>query len=71
MAAAALRLTVSAGFPAYAATPSAHSRLYGSRAGVVVFLARLWLSALALLAAAQFAAELGPRAQRTGKAPVP
>ncbi|MET8980913.1 YihY/virulence factor BrkB family protein [Streptomyces sp. NPDC004539] len=57
--AAVLWLTVSAGFALYAATLSAYSRLYGSLAGVVVFLVWLWLSNLALLAGAQFAAELG------------
>ena len=69
--AAALWLTVSAGFSAYASTLGAYSRLYGSLAGVVVFLVWLWLSNLALLTGAQFAAELGPRAQSTGKSPVP
>ncbi|GAA5020573.1 YihY/virulence factor BrkB family protein [Streptomyces siamensis] len=56
--AAALWLTVSAGFALYASVLSAYSRLYGSLTGVVVFLIWLWLSNLALLAGAQFAAEL-------------
>ncbi|MFJ4783603.1 YihY/virulence factor BrkB family protein [Streptomyces sp. NPDC088794] len=56
--AAALWLSVSAGFSSYAATIGAYSRLYGSLAGVVVFLIWLWLSNLALLTGAQFAAEL-------------
>ncbi|MGC0401945.1 uncharacterized BrkB/YihY/UPF0761 family membrane protein [Streptomyces sp. SAI-126] len=63
---------VSAGFSAYASTRGAYSRLYGSLAGVVVFLVWLWLSNLALLTGAQFAAELaGARGQSTGKSPVP
>ncbi|MFD9316150.1 YihY/virulence factor BrkB family protein [Streptomyces sp. NPDC060053] len=56
--AAALWLAVSAGFAWYAAGLNAYSRLYGSLAGVVVFLVWLWLSNLALLTGAQFAAEL-------------
>lgn len=50
---------VSAGFSSYASALGAYSRLYGSLAGVVVFLVWLWLSNLALLTGAQFAAELG------------
>ncbi|MCH0563019.1 MULTISPECIES: YihY/virulence factor BrkB family protein [unclassified Streptomyces] len=57
--AAALWLVVSTGFTLYAATLSAYSRVYGSLAGVVVFLVWLWLSNLALLSGAQFTAELG------------
>ncbi|WP_435284376.1 YihY/virulence factor BrkB family protein [Streptomyces koelreuteriae] len=56
--AAALWLTVSAGFAFYASALSTYSKLYGSLAGVVVFLVWLWLSNLALLAGAQFTAEL-------------
>lgn len=56
--AAGLWLTVSAGFALYASALSTYSRLYGSLAGVVVFLIWLWLSNLALLAGAQFTAEL-------------
>ncbi|MFJ2828869.1 YihY/virulence factor BrkB family protein [Streptomyces sp. NPDC087263] len=73
--AAALWLAVSAGFSSYASTLGAYSRLYGSLSGIVVFLIWLWLSNLALLAGAQFAAELskdtGPRAQSTETPPVP
>ncbi|MCS0605852.1 YihY/virulence factor BrkB family protein [Streptomyces sp. LP11] len=73
--AAVLWLAVSAGFAFYASTLSTYSRLYGSLAGVVVFLVWLWLSNLALLTGAQFAAELGRRGtaarQSTGKAPSP
>ncbi|MFB7334786.1 YihY/virulence factor BrkB family protein [Streptomyces adustus] len=56
--AAGLWLTASAGFAVYASAMSAYSRLYGSLAGVVVFLIWLWMSNLALLAGAQFIAEL-------------
>ncbi|MGI5451636.1 YihY/virulence factor BrkB family protein [Streptomyces sp. CA-249302] len=77
--AAVLWLTASAGFSAYASTLGAYSRLYGSLAGVVVFLVWLWLSNLALLTGAQFAAELAldktgrgvSDAQSTGKPSVP
>jgi membrane protein len=56
--AAGLWLTVSAGFALYVSALSTYSRLYGSLAGIVVFLIWLWLSNLALLAGAQFTAEL-------------
>lgn len=56
--AAALWLTVSAGFALYTSLLGTYSRLYGSLAGVVVFLIWLWLSNLALLSGAQFTAEL-------------
>ncbi|WP_020119377.1 YihY/virulence factor BrkB family protein [Streptomyces canus] len=70
--AAGLWLAVSAAFSAYASTLGAYSRLYGSLAGVVVFLVWLWLSNLALLTGAQFAAELaGARGRSTGKSPAP
>ncbi|RCG21403.1 YihY/virulence factor BrkB family protein [Streptomyces diacarni] len=69
--AALLWLVASAGFTLYASL-SAYSRLYGSLAGIVVFLIWLWLSNLSLLAGAQFMAELtrphgktGMRAART------
>ncbi len=65
--AAALWLAVSAGFAWYAAGLNAYSRLYGSLAGVVVFLVWLWLSNLALLTGAQFTAELA----RTASADTP
>ncbi|MDF3299110.1 YihY/virulence factor BrkB family protein [Streptomyces tropicalis] len=62
--AAALWLGVSAGFALYASALGAYSRLYGSLAGVVVFLIWLWLSNLALLTGAQFTAELSRAAAR-------
>ncbi|MFJ3234609.1 YihY/virulence factor BrkB family protein [Streptomyces sp. NPDC086787] len=57
--ATALWLAVSTGFFLYTSTLGTYSRLYGSLAGAVVFLVWLWLSNLALLAGAQFTAELG------------
>ncbi|MER5865056.1 YihY/virulence factor BrkB family protein [Kitasatospora sp. NPDC002040] len=56
--AAALWLAFSAGFTLYTSALGTYSRLYGSLAGAVVFLIWLWLSNLALLTGAQFAAEL-------------
>lgn len=62
--AALLWLAASVGFTAYADLAGAYSRLYGSLAGVVVFLVWLWLSNLSLLAGAQFAVELGAEADQ-------
>ncbi|MFC7469995.1 YihY/virulence factor BrkB family protein [Actinomadura keratinilytica] len=66
--AATLWLTASAGLALYASVLSTYSRLYGSLAGIVVFLVWLWLSNVALLLGAQFTAELcraeGARARR-------
>ena len=56
--AAVLWLAASAAFAVYAATFGSYGRLYGSLAGVVVFLVWLWVSNLALLAGAQFTVEL-------------
>ncbi|WP_443063030.1 YihY/virulence factor BrkB family protein [Streptomyces sp. NBC_00483] len=63
--AAFLWLCASAGFAFYTSELSAYSRLYGSLAGAVVFLIWLWLSNLALLAGAQFTAELSELETRT------
>ncbi|WP_406840291.1 YihY/virulence factor BrkB family protein [Streptomyces sp. AHU1] len=63
--ASVLWLAVSAGFALYASVFGAYSRLYGSLAGLVVFLVWLWLSNLALLAGAQFTAELDRAAAAT------
>ncbi|MFE1322771.1 YihY/virulence factor BrkB family protein [Kitasatospora phosalacinea] len=78
--AAALWLAFSAGFALYTGAFGSYSRLYGSLAGTVVFLVWLWLSNLALLAGAQFTAELhraaagrsgtsGPAAEPPGSGP--
>ncbi|MFE5094865.1 YihY/virulence factor BrkB family protein [Streptomyces sp. NPDC056638] len=56
--AALLWLVASAGFAVYATRIGSYSRLYGSLAGVVVFLVWIWFTNLALLAGAQFNAEL-------------
>ncbi|SOD59083.1 membrane protein [Streptomyces zhaozhouensis] len=53
-----LWLVASAGFALYASHVPTYNRLYGSLAGIVVFLVWLWVSNLALLSGAQFNAEL-------------
>ncbi|MFJ9342278.1 YihY/virulence factor BrkB family protein [Streptomyces sp. NPDC101733] len=55
---ATLWLAVSAGFALYLSVLGTYSRLYGSLAGIVVFLIWLWLSNLSLLTGAQFTAAL-------------
>ncbi|MBR7673710.1 YihY/virulence factor BrkB family protein, partial [Streptomyces daliensis] len=62
-----LWLVASAGFALYASHFAAYSRLYGSLAGVVVFLIWLWFSNLALLTGAQFNAELTRVASPAGE----
>ncbi|MGY6019720.1 YihY/virulence factor BrkB family protein [Streptomyces spinosirectus] len=59
-----LLLAVSVGFAVYTSHIGAYHRLYGSLAGVVIFLIWLWLSNLALLTGAQFNAELAKPARR-------
>ncbi|MFG2357439.1 YihY/virulence factor BrkB family protein [Streptomyces sp. NPDC048521] len=61
-----LLLAVSFGFAVYTSHVTTYHRLYGSLAGVVVFLVWLWLSNLALLVGAQFNAELAKPARRKG-----
>jgi membrane protein len=51
-------VAVSAGFAVYVANFASYNRVYGSLAGVVVFLVWLWLSNLAVLFGAEFDAEL-------------
>ncbi|NED11113.1 YihY/virulence factor BrkB family protein [Streptomyces sp. SID9124] len=63
MLAALLWLAASAGFALYATYIGSYSRLYGSLAGLVVFLIWVWFTNLALLAGAQFNVELD-RARR-------
>ncbi|MGV9567317.1 YhjD/YihY/BrkB family envelope integrity protein [Streptomyces sp. NPDC003480] len=55
-----LLLSASLGFTVNAAHASTYHRLYGSLAGVVVFLVWLWLSNLAFLTGAQFNVVLAP-----------
>lgn len=66
--AAALWLGASVCFTAYASGLGTYSRLYGSLAGVVVFLVWLWMSHLSLLAGAQFTAELARAGRGSGPA---
>ncbi|WP_405392815.1 YihY/virulence factor BrkB family protein [Streptomyces sp. NBC_01102] len=56
--AAFLWLFASAGFALYATHVGSYSRLYGSLAGLVVFLIWIWFANLALLTGAQFNVEL-------------
>ncbi|MGP4000158.1 YihY/virulence factor BrkB family protein [Streptomyces sp. 8N706] len=58
MLAVLLWVLASAGFALYSSHVGTYSRLYGSLAGIVVFLVWLWVSHLALLTGAQFNAEL-------------
>ncbi|WP_314171506.1 YihY/virulence factor BrkB family protein [Streptomyces winkii] len=53
-----LWLASSSGFALYTSNVGTYHRLYGSLAGIVVFLVWLWMSNLALLAGAQFNAEV-------------
>ncbi|MEU6731832.1 YihY/virulence factor BrkB family protein [Streptomyces physcomitrii] len=53
-----LWLVASAAFSLYATGLDTYSRLYGSLAGVIVFLIWLWMANLALLTGAQFTVEL-------------
>ena len=64
MLATVLWLAASAGFSLYVANFGSYSNTYGSLAGVIVFLVWLWLTNVAILFGAQFAAEL----ERTGTA---
>ncbi|MEU6083274.1 YihY/virulence factor BrkB family protein [Streptomyces sp. NPDC047108] len=62
--AVALWVICSAGFALYVSYVDTYSRLYGSLAGMVVFLVWLWVSNLALLTGAQFNAELAKLSRR-------
>ncbi|GGU48864.1 YihY/virulence factor BrkB family protein [Streptomyces violascens] len=64
-----LWFTASAGFELYAGHFASYTRLYGSLAGVVVFLVWLWFTNLSLLAGAQFNAVRGRRRSPGGLAP--
>lgn len=67
--AAFLWLIASAGFALYATHIGSYSRLYGSLAGLVVFLIWVWFTNLALLAGAQFNVELArPAREASGEA---
>ncbi|WP_433548906.1 YihY/virulence factor BrkB family protein [Streptomyces sp. CA-294286] len=69
--AAFLWMTASAGFAFYATNIASYSRLYGSLAGVVVFLVWVWFANLSLLAGAQFNVELRRLAGRGPERPHP
>ncbi|MFI8003161.1 YihY/virulence factor BrkB family protein [Streptomyces sp. NPDC086010] len=67
--AAFLWLVASAGFALYATHVGSYSRLYGSLAGLVVFLIWVWFANLSLLTGAQFNVELARTAcPREGEA---
>ncbi|GAA2389874.1 ribonuclease [Catellatospora methionotrophica] len=51
-------LLASAGFALYAANFGSYNKIYGSLAGIIVFLIWLWISNVALLLGAEFDAEL-------------
>ena len=57
-------IVASAGFAVYVANFGSYSNTYGTLAGVIIFLIWIWLTNLAVLFGAQFAAEL----ERTGAA---
>nr|WP_206322250.1 YihY/virulence factor BrkB family protein [Streptomyces sp. HNM0575] len=61
-----LWLAASFGFALYASHVGTYHRLYGSLAGIVVFLVWLWMSNLALLVGAQFNAELAKLRRAAG-----
>ncbi|MFC9431075.1 YihY/virulence factor BrkB family protein [Streptomyces sp. NPDC056987] len=61
-----LWLLTSAGFAVYTAQAGTYNRLYGSLAGIIVFLVWLWVTNLSLLAGAQFNAELARGAAGRG-----
>ncbi|WP_343070802.1 YihY/virulence factor BrkB family protein [Streptomyces bathyalis] len=61
-----LWLVASLGFALYASHVGTYHRLYGSLAGIVVFLIWLWMSNLALLVGAQFNAELAKLRRSAG-----
>ncbi|MFJ2742302.1 YihY/virulence factor BrkB family protein [Streptomyces sp. NPDC087440] len=75
--AAVLWLTASAGFAFYTTHIASYSRLYGSLAGIVVFLVWVWFANLSLLVGAQFNVELarlegrGPKQRHPRSAPRP
>ncbi|MFI5756876.1 YihY/virulence factor BrkB family protein [Streptomyces sp. NPDC051569] len=66
-----LWLLTSAGFALYTSHAGTYNRLYGSLAGIIVFLVWLWVTNLSLLAGAQFNAELARGAVGVGGAAVP
>jgi membrane protein len=51
-------LAASAGFAVYVANFASYNKIYGSLAGVIIFLVWLWISNIAILLGAEFDAEL-------------
>ena len=64
-----LWLVASAAFALYASGVGTYNRLYGSLAGIIVFLVWLWVSNLSLLTGAQFNAELALLARQERRPP--
>jgi membrane protein len=64
-----LWVLASAGFAFYVANFASYNKVYGSLAGVVVFLIWLWISNLAVLLGAAFDAELARARQIEGGHP--
>jgi membrane protein len=63
-------LIASVGFTLYVANFGKYNKTYGSLATVIIFLVWLWLTNVAILAGAEFDAELQrERAIRAGKPP--
>ncbi|WP_370420138.1 YihY/virulence factor BrkB family protein [Streptomyces sp. QH1-20] len=62
-----LWLASSAGFALYVSHAGTYPRLYGSLAGLVVFLVWLWIANLVLLLGAQFNAELAKQTEHDGE----
>ncbi len=63
MLAVLLWVFASAGFAFYVGNFASYNNIYGSLAGVVVFLVWLWISNLAVLLGAEFDAELARGSQ--------
>jgi membrane protein len=63
-------LAASAGFAVYVANFASYNKIYGSLAGVIIFLVWLWISNIAILLGAEFDAELQrTRAIKAGHPP--
>jgi membrane protein len=70
LVAVALWLVASAGFAVYVANFASYNKIYGSLAGVIIFLVWLWISNIAILLGAEFDAELQrSRAIKAGHPP--
>ncbi|MGK5643309.1 YihY/virulence factor BrkB family protein, partial [Streptomyces sp. URMC 126] len=65
-----LWLAASAGFALYVANFGSYNKIYGTLAGVIVFLIWLWLTNLAILLGLEFDAELARERAISGGHPV-